>query len=298
MTERAAAHGARLRAVLDARWPAWGVGELELIGTGLEAAVFRAESRAFGRVAIRAPWTRWISNDNDPSQDARELLATEQLLADHMRAHGVPAPRAFALHRGDDDFDFLVSAYIPDDAGDEDPAAFGAVLRRIHDAPVTAEIERAIGQGDLAGTLATRLTERLAVVQRLAGEPLRAVSAAAVRELVAGARYRPSVLHMDARRANLRVEAGELRAILDWSNALLGDPALELARAAEYGVRSPAFEAGYGALPPVSVELETIYRLDTAVMLAVVFLSEAPDPAPARRQVERVQQLLAVPGVP
>jgi len=63
-------------------------------------------------------------------------------------------------------------------------------------------------------------------------------------------------------------------------------------------VRSPAFDAGYGALPPAPAELEAVYRLDTAVMLAVVFLSEDPDPAPARRQVERVQDLLAVPGVP
>jgi aminoglycoside phosphotransferase (APT) family kinase protein len=298
VTERAAAHGARLRAVLDARWPEWGVAELALVGTGLDAAVFRAGSRAFGEVAIRSPWTRWISNDNDPSQDARELLATEQLLANHMLAHGVPAPRAFALHRGDDDFDFLVSAYIPDDAGDADPAVFGAVLHRIHGAPVTAELERALGQADLAATLAIRLTERLRVVRRLSGEPLREVSAAGLRELLAGARYQPSVLHMDARRANIRVEAGEIRAILDWSNALLGDPALELARAAEYGVRSPAFDAGYGALPPAPAELEAVYRLDTAVMLAVVFLSEDPDPAPARRQVERVQDLLAVPGVP
>jgi aminoglycoside phosphotransferase (APT) family kinase protein len=103
---------------------------------------------------------------------------------------------------------------------------------------------------------------------------------------------------MDARRANIRVVRGEIRAILDWSNALLGDPALDLARAAESGARNPEFDAGYGELPRPPVELDTVYRLDTAVMLAVVFLSEAPDPAAARRQVERVQELLAVLGPP
>lgn len=297
MTGREAAQRDRLRAVLDARWPAWGVGELELVGAGLDAAVFRAASAAFGSVAIRAPWTRWISNDNDPSLDARALLAQEQLLANHMRAHGVPAPRGFALHTGDDDFDFLVSAYVPDDGSDESPGELGAVMRRIHDAPVGPAIEAALATGELAAILAIRLTGRLRAVERLSGAVMPRVAASALRERFAAARYRPSVLHMDVRRANIRVAGGEIRAILDWSNALLGDPALELARAAEFGVRSAAFDAGYGALPDVPAELELLYRLDTAVMLAVVFLSEAPDPAPARRQLARVDELVARLGL-
>jgi aminoglycoside phosphotransferase (APT) family kinase protein len=274
------------------------VAELELVGSGLDAAVFRAETRAFGPAAIRVPWTRWISNDNDPSQDARALLMQEQLLANHMLHHAVPAPRAYALHVGEDDFDFLVSAYVDDDGSDVPAAALGAVMRRIHDAPVSAEIESALTKADFAETLVTRILERLRVVQRLSGDALRTVRAGVLREVVACARYRPSVLHMDVRRANTRVVGGQLRAIFDWSNALLGDPALELARAAEFGVRDHAFEAGYGSLPQTAVELETIYHLDTAVMLAVVFLSEDPDPAAAKRQVQRVHELLATLRLP
>jgi len=210
----------------------------------------------------------------------------------------VPTPRAFALHLGEDDFDFLVSAYVPDDGGGEDPAALGAVLRRIHEAPVSAEILRALGTGDLAETIATRTVERLRVVQRLSGAELRTVSAAALRELGARARYQPSVLHMDVRRTNIRVVGGEIRAIFDWSNALVGDPSLELARAAEYGVRTQAFDTGYQTLPGPSAELDTLYRLDAAVMLAVVFLSEAPDPVAGKRQVERVKELLGALEVP
>jgi aminoglycoside phosphotransferase (APT) family kinase protein len=298
VSERSSEYARRLREVLDARWPAWGTADLHLIGTGLDAAVFRAESRAFGTVAIRVPWSRWISNDNDPSQDARELLIKEELLANYMSQHGVPTPRAFALHLGEDDFDFLVSAYVPDDGSGEDPAALGAVLRRIHEAPVSAEIMRALGTPDLAETIATRTTERLRVVQRLSGAELRTVSTAALRDLGARARYRPSVLHMDVRRTNIRVVGGEVRAIFDWSNALVGDPSLELARAAEYGVRTQAFDDGYRTLPRPSAELDTLYHLDAAVMLAVVFLSEAPDPAAAKRQVERVNELLAALEVP
>ena len=45
--------------------------------------------------------------------------------------------------------------------------------------------------------------------------------------------------------------------------------------------------------PDVPAEVELLYRLDTAIMLAVVFLSEAPDPVAAARQVARVSELCA-----
>jgi aminoglycoside phosphotransferase (APT) family kinase protein len=296
MTERARAQARRLRTALDAHHPAWQTGELELVGSGLDAAVFRAGSRAFGPVAIRVPWTRWISNANDPSLDARELLVKEQLLANHMNRHGVPTPRAFALHTGADDFDFLVSAYVLDDGSDPDPVALGAMLRRIHGAPIPAEIARALDTGDLARTLANRIADRLGVVRRLSGAPLPIVPADALRAIAAGAHYRPAVLHMDFRRVNLRIVAGEIRGVLDWSNALVGDPALELARVAEAGERDRRFDTGYqlDGAPPAA--LDALYRLDTAVMLAVVFLSESPDPVPAKRQIERVAALLAALG--
>ena len=197
------------------------------------------------------------SNDNDPSQDARELLALEQRLANHVSAHGVPTPKAFALHLGEDDLDFLVSAYVPDDGSPEEPGALGAVVRRIHEAPVPPDLARALGKEELSETLPQRLHQRLAVVRRLSGVELPSVSVERLRRIVASAAFRPAVLHMDARRANLRVAGGQIRAILDWSNALLGDPALELARAREYGVRDAAFDAAYGPLPTRPAELET-----------------------------------------
>lgn len=99
---------------------------------------------------------------------------------------------------------------------------------------------------------------------------------------------------MAFRPANLLSYQGELKAVVDWTNLLIGDPSLELARIAEYGLLDEGFLSGYGApnpfghLPP---GVETLYRLDTAVMLAVVFLSEAPDAELAKRQIERVQAL-------
>jgi aminoglycoside phosphotransferase (APT) family kinase protein len=101
---------------------------------------------------------------------------------------------------------------------------------------------------------------------------------------------------MDARPANVLTQKGTIVAIVDWANALIGDPALELARIAESGHLSPDFLRGYNnqndeQRPPERVRL--LYHLDTAVMLAIVFLSEAPDPQQAQVQIKRVNELYA-----
>jgi hypothetical protein len=88
--------------------------------------------------------------------------------------------------------------------------------------------------------------------------------------------------HLDVRAPNLRCSGGTVRAMLDWSNALIGDPALELGRLAEYallpdnGFCYEAILAGYQA--PVAADSAAfwIYRLDAAVMLALLFSSELP----------------------
>ena len=103
------------------------------------------------------------------------------------------------------------------------------------------------------------------------------------------------LLHMDLRKENILVRGGRPVAILDWSNALIGDPALDLARAAEYGSLTPAALDAYGdagsftmssvtplgPLGPLTPR-QAVYRLDTAVMLSHVFLDGAPDQAKAR----------------
>ncbi|HEX3648630.1 MAG TPA: hypothetical protein VHV49_09380 [Pseudonocardiaceae bacterium] len=76
--------------------------------------------------------------------------------------------------------------------------------------------------------------------------------------------------------------------MLDWSNALVGDPAMELGRLAEYarlpgnGLDYEQVLAGYGEPVPVDSAAFWIYRLDAAVMLALLFHSEALTGDPAR----------------
>lgn len=98
---------------------------------------------------------------------------------------------------------------------------------------------------------------------------------------------------MDMRPANLLTHRSAIAAVIDWSNALVGDPALELARIEEYGHLSSGFREGYGEAVNAPRQIHLVYRLDTAIMLAVVFLSEAPNPGAARAQVDRVKELCA-----
>jgi aminoglycoside phosphotransferase (APT) family kinase protein len=267
--------------------------------------VFRASSPELGDLALRVPWTRWISNDNDPALDARELLQKEELLANHMGRQGVPTPSALARHSGADDFDFLVSTFVWSDASTADAREFGRVVRRIHEAPLLHGLFHGMahaGAGSAAPgpaleeQIAERMLRRGAVAERLGSMRLDLPSRATLEGTLRAGVGRRSILHMDARQANLLTRAGAVVGIVDWSNALIGDPELELARIAEYGALDTAFLEGYEALGSRAVvprELELTYRLDTALMLAVVFLSEAPDPERGRRQLARVLEILA-----
>jgi thiamine kinase-like enzyme len=102
---------------------------------------------------------------------------------------------------------------------------------------------------------------------------------------------------MDLRPANYLCRTGHLLGLIDWSNSLLADPLLELARLDEYSGLSEAFAAGYGLTRGQRESLETPLglscRLYTVAMLAVLFLSEAPDANMASNKVERLKALLA-----
>src|SRR5690606_609702 len=117
---------------------------------------------------------------------------------------------------------------------------------------------------------------------------------AALREALRPARR--SLLHLDLRPANLRCRDGRIAAVFDWSNALIGDPAFELARMAEAGTLTDAILDGYGdrdwadRLPERS---HAACHLDAALLFAILFRVAAPDPERAARMTARSRDLLA-----
>lgn len=284
-----------LRSELSIRHPTWQP-DLSLVGEGLHFRVFHAVHPVWGDVSIKVPRTRFIRNDNDDHIDARDLLRQEATLNGLFADHGIPTPRAFDLHVDGTTTDYLIGAYVQHDLSAPSPRECGALLARMHAiAPpgnlrCVAEIE-----DTLPSTIATLIVRRSRAVERLAGVRLPVPSEREIGDILNGNHgpVSPAILHMDFWSANILTRGGDIVGIIDWGNALVGDPALEAARVAEYGLWDDDFGAGYGPNPllerPAPVIL--LYRLYTATMLAVVFLSEAPDPANAEVSVRRVQAL-------
>ena len=107
------------------------------------------------------------------------------------------------------------------------------------------------------------------------------------------------LVHLDVWSSNLRCAGRAVRAVLDWSNALIGDPAMELGRLAEYallpenGLDYEAVLAGYREPVPVDSAAFWIYRLDAAVMLALLFSSEPSQAELAPAAVDRLREVHA-----
>ncbi|QFY13521.1 phosphotransferase [Nonomuraea phyllanthi] len=274
-----------------------GVTRLEPLGSGLEFSVFRGRMGG-AEVAVRVAGRRCDSNANDPLVDTRALLVQERRLARFVLARGLPAaaPLDLILSSSPDVPDSLVSAYVPDDGSPLDPYRLGGVLARLHAlAPPGPPLVAAEGM-PAARLLVRRVLRRWAEVGRLRQDwpaaPPGSVLAAAAAALGEG-----SLLHLDVRRPNVRCRAGEVSALLDWSNALRGDPVLEFGRLGEYarlpdnGLDLDALRAGYGEPPPDGDAPALLCRLDAALMLALVFLSEAPDAARGDAAADRVLEL-------
>lgn len=293
MSNDTAPYLAGLQEQLTRHYPAWGVQTLTIAGAGLNFLVCRAETVPFGPVALRVPWMRMLVNDTDGTLDARRLLEQEAALTAHVGRHGVAVPAIYALHLGADGYDFLASESMVGDASAPDPEAFGQLMRAIHTLPVPEMTLIEGGGGPCHERIAARLTERAAAFARLTGAALPLPSREVLSDALTPRGAQRAILHMDARPANLFTRRGEIVAIADWGNALFGDPALELARIAESGYLSDRFIVGYGGdlLAAISPQVATIYRLDTVVMLALVFITEAPDPEAARTMIARAQML-------
>ncbi|APH02597.1 hypothetical protein ASJ30_14515 [Janibacter indicus] len=256
--------------------------DLELVGNGLEFVVFRASHPVEGAVVLRVPaGPRFQSNANDPDVDTRRLLRWEHEITAYLTGHGIPVAEPLELVVGE--LDVLMSRYMPDDGTAFDSAELGSLLARLHRLPPPPVLPAASEGSATEDLVPRRIVRRWQEIATLVPDlppclPLEGLRA----QLVPSSRC---LLHLDVRAANLRCVAGSVRALLDWSNALVGDPALELARLAEFarlpanGIDFKGVLHGYGEAPDLDDPAFAVYRLDAAVMLAVVFLSEAPDDA-------------------
>lgn len=296
MPDQAELRHSQLLDVLQAQYRHLGITGLRALGEGMDAKVYRARSSALGAVAVKLPHARWVSSGNEPRLDTRTLLRQELQLSQHLRAHGLPVPEVFLMHADDAGVDFIVSEYIESDGSELPDAEFGHLIHAIHHVPVPViDLVASKPSADADDVLSERIEQRLkklASITDLACD-IPDISAALSADRKGEAPV--CLLHMDLRPANILVQSRRPAAILDWSNALTGEAALDLARAAEYGSLTAAALAAYGTSAAFSMTPRTpreiIYRLDTAVMLSHVFLGGAPHEDKARHYIARTMTL-------
>ena len=240
---------------LSARLAPRGFTGLEPVGRGLEFSVFRGRRSADGAaVAVRVGERRFDSNVNDPFVDTRALLVQEYELTRFLGEHGVPVaePVDLVLSASPAEPDVLVSQYLPDDGSTLDWFALGGILARLHSlAPPPVDL--VAGENlPVARLIVERLLRRWAEIGRMVASWPRPPAADAL-ALVAARLGDGSLVHLDVRRENVRCQQGALAGLLDWSNALRADAALEFGRLAEFArlpdnhIELGALRAGYQA---------------------------------------------------
>lgn len=276
-----------------------GLTEVEPVAQGLEFVVFKATSAEQGRVALRVPKRRVFRNANDLSNDARELIDQELEIYELLHGGLVPVPKPFGPLEADS-YPAMLSEYVDDDGSEAPPEELGRIAALVHNTPLPRDWDvRLVAMEGVDDALTALLQRMLRRFERFAKEEPGA------REWTPGIdvlqpiaeklrRLPPCLLHMDLRDVNLRVRNGRVVAVLDWTNALIGPAAVDFFRIMELGRPGDAFVQAYlrlAPLPELSIDEETFLRLDAALMLSLVFISEAPDPERRGQSVKRVEEL-------
>ena len=201
-----------------------GITDLRRIGEGMDAKVYRAYSPQLGPVAIKMPHSRWMSSGNEPTLDTRVILRKEFQLSRYLQGHRLPAPEVFFMHTEDAGVDFIVSQFVESDDSELLDSEFGHLIRAIHDLPAPSP-DLAAGEPPACvdEILAERIDRRL---KKLASIASLSIGFPDIGPALSSGRTDDApgcLLHMDLRPENILVRCGRPAAILDWSNALVGE---------------------------------------------------------------------------
>lgn len=255
-------------------------------GQGLEFVVHRAVSPTHGQVAVRVPRYHVYRFPGRKPFGAIRSLQQEWRICAYLHPRGFPVAEPLALletRAGP----VLVSRFLPGDQRGLDSGQVGNLLARLHAIAPPPGLTPLDHDGHrVAEAVARRLSRRWGQMRQylpdLPEEPSVEVATRALDPIGRTA----ALLHLDMRACNLLTEKTQITGWVDWTCAMVGHPGVELARLAEYaqlpenGLSERDVRAGYRrrtSLPVLEPALDALVRLDTVLMLGVIFFSYAPD---------------------
>ncbi|WP_165521753.1 phosphotransferase family protein [Micromonospora zingiberis] len=260
--------------------------DLAPAGSGLEFVVHRAVSSEHGLVAVRVPRYRAYRFPGRKPFTAERSLGQEQLICGHLYAMGFPVAEPLAMVQTAAG-PVLVSGFLPSDRDGAESVQIGELLARLHEAPLPPGLDPLDHDGyPVAEAVARRLRRRWSqMIEHLPALPPAPTLDAAIAALepISGS---PALLHLDIRACNLLSADDRITGWVDWTCAMVGHPGMELARLSEYaqlpenGLCEVEVRDGYqrvAPLPELDPALEALVRLDTVLMLGVIFFAYAPD---------------------
>lgn len=283
----------KLQNILTREYKEWAVRSLEVVGSGVQNVVFRGDLEK-GLFAFRVPWEREVANINENTFSSRLSLQKEAKFSRFCHSKGIPVPVVHRLHLSEE-LDFLISDYVAADSTPISSYKIGEIANKLHNMPIEGlNYENENGK-TTEKHLAERLVKRLQSFNEITSLRIQIPTAEEIEAILKEGEQVKRLLHMDIRPVNLIGHSGEVKAIVDWDNALIGHPMLELMRIAEVKeVNWSEFKAGYKnehifqALSPIVC---LFYRLDTAVMLANLFISQLKIQDKGLYYKERVQTI-------
>ncbi|MEH6889225.1 phosphotransferase [Bacillus sp. JJ864] len=266
----------KLQSILTREYKELGIKGLEVVGSGVQNVVFRGDSER-GSFAFRVPWEREVVNINENVFSSRLSLQKEAKLSKFCHSQGIPVPAVHGLHLSEE-IDFLISDYIATDPTRISSYEIGELTNKLHHMQIEGlHYENENGKST-EKHIAERLVKRLQSFNEITSLRIQFPKIEEIEAILKEGEQVKRLLHMDIRSVNIIGQSGEIQAIVDWDNALIGHPLLELMRVAEVNeVNWNEFKAGYknehifGSLPKIVC---LFYRLDTAVMLANLFIAQ------------------------
>ena len=271
----------------------WNIQTIDFIGNGVVNAVFLVNDNNLGKLAIRTPWNTENSMDNQVSNEVISLKK-EAEIAHHCYNYDIPVPKVHQLYLSEE-INFLVSDFVSGDNAAISSLEIGQLVSKIHNVPT--ENLNIIDQGNLPLTsiISRRTTERNLTLCKLINTRNILPDQMELESVLNLAEPVKSLLHLDVRPPNIIAEKGKIQAILDWDNAFIGHPIMELMRICESKELDVGdFLKGYNnksIMENTEEVIQLIYRLDTALMLAILFVSIIKDTEKATYYIKRVEFL-------